>query len=92
LINSSKYYCHEHNSIHLKEYNDHISVKYDKKHYYCEEDEHFKKFKMYCFDHKQNLCEDCLNLHKNCRIKSYESMAPNIENIKKSLEIIIAKQ
>ena len=88
LTNSSKYYCHEHNSIHLKEYNDHISVKYDKKHYYCEEDEHFKIFKMYCFDHKQNLCEDCLNHHKNCRIKSYESMAPNIENLKKSLEIM----
>jgi len=84
ILESSTYYCKEHCEKHKLEYKDHACVNYDKKNYYCVN--HFNKFIKYCFTHKENLCEECEKEHENCNIAKYQSMTPNIDELKKSLD------
>ena len=76
----SIYFCKDHYDQHDKE---HLCVKYDKKNYYCIN--HFRQFIKYCFTHKENLCEECEKGHENCNIAKYQSMTPNIDKLKDSL-------
>jgi len=80
----SEYFC----KVHVKEHKDadHITVKFDKKNYYCVE--HFKPFVKYCFDHKKNLCEECVFSHENDKVKSFKEMTPQIDKIKESISIM----
>ena len=80
IIGSSHYFCKDHDSNH----ENHVKVKFDKKNYYCVN--HFKPFKKYCFTHKKDLCEDCEKEHANHKIRSYETMIPNIDELKESLK------
>ena len=84
ILESSTYYCKEHSDKHKLEYKDHTCVNYDKKNYFCVN--HFNKFIKYCFTHKENLCEECEKEHENCNIAKYQSMTPNIDELKKSLD------
>jgi hypothetical protein len=83
LVSHSTYFCKEHKELHEQ---DHETVKYDKKNYYCEK--HFKPFVKYCFTHKENLCEECSTEHKEHKVMSYESMVPNIDKLKESLKAV----
>lgn len=83
VVGKSQYFCKEHN---LKHDDKHIRVVYDKKNYVCEK--HKKNFIKFCFTDKINLCEECLKEHSNHRIQSYESMTPNIDKLKQSLEVM----
>ena len=76
----------EKNITNLKFVIDHITVKFDKKNYYCVE--HFKPFVKYCFDHKKNLCEECVFSHENDKVKSLKEMTPQIDKIKESISIM----
>ena len=80
VVKRSKYYCKEHIVNHE---NDHKYVKYDKKNYYCEK--HFNKYIKYCFTHHKNLCEQCEKEHEGDNIAKYESMVPDVEKLKESL-------
>ena len=83
----SQYYCKEHIS---KDHENHNHVNYDKKNYHCSK--HMKPYIIYCFNDKIDLCEDCLNEHKECKdkglIKEYNQMDPNIDRLKDSLNIM----
>ena len=83
LVKHSKYFCKDHISSHDKS---HINVKYDKKNYYCEKNKHFKKFIKYCFTHHQNLCEECEKDHQGHNIADYESMTPDVKQLKDSIQ------
>ena len=85
LLNRTKYYCNDCSKTHDQS---HIKITYDEKNYYCEK--HFNKLIKYCFTCKEDLCEECENDHKNQdhRIKAYESIIPNIKEIKESLDKI----
>ena len=81
------YLCNRHISegIHAT----HKKKRYDDKHYYCEE--HFEKFIEYCFKCEKNLCNKCLQHHRETRghiVRSYESLAPNLNEIKGNLKVI----
>ena len=86
LLNNTKSYCHKCISTHDPE---HKRVKFDQKNYYCRK--HFNKFIKYCFQCKNNLCEDCVKGHAEHDIKSYELMSPDekeLEELKASLDTI----
>jgi hypothetical protein len=91
LLHQDLYLCSRHKEEHAKLYETHKQVKYDDKNYYCEE--HFGNFISYCFQCNKNLCNDCLKAHKdkNHIIKSYESLAPNLNDIKNDLNLIKQK-
>ena len=82
LVKRSKYYCKDH----LKDHEKHITVKYDKKNYFCVK--HYKRYIKYCFTHKENLCEDCACEHEGDKVKVYDVMVPNIEKLKQSLSLM----
>ena len=88
-IGNTQYFCSKH--ISKEEHKTHKKVRYDDKNYYCEK--HFSNFIKYCFICKENLCKDCDHQvkNKNHQIISYESLAPNIDDIKKDLELIKEK-
>ena len=90
LMNHTYYLCNKHSSE--KEHDkSHVKVRYDDKNYYCET--HFKKFIEYCFKCKKNLCHDCLSDHKDAGehiVRSYESLAPNLEDVNGKLNQIKA--
>ena len=85
LLHRTKYFCNDCSKAHDQT---HIKIKYDDKNYYCEQ--HFNRLIKYCFTCKQDLCEECENEHKKNehKIKSYESMIPNLKEIKESLDKI----
>ena len=82
LVKRSKYYCRDH----LREHENHNVVKFDKKNYFCVT--HFKPYTKYCFDHKENLCDDCVDEHSEDKVKPLELMTPNLDELKKSLKIM----
>ena len=81
------YYCNQCNSTHK-----HKTIKYDEKHYYCTE--HSAEYVSYCVncvDNKninKNLCEICEKEHKGHKIKKFDTMIPDVKEIKKKLEKI----
>ena len=79
LVKRSNYCCKDH----LEDHSKHITVKYDKKNYYCVK--HSKPYTKYCFTHKIDLCEDCAKDHEADEIKDYDLMIPNLDKINKSL-------
>ena len=81
IVKRSIYFCKD--CIEQNHDKKHIFVNYDKKNYFCVK--HFHKFKKYCFTHKENLCEECEKGHENCKIAKYQSMTPDMDNIKASL-------
>ena len=83
LLGHTKYYCNKCTSLHDKS---HTTIKYDEKNYYCEK--YFHKFVMYCFTCKKNLCQDCVDEHKDHKTKSFDLMSPNIKEIKGTLKKI----
>jgi hypothetical protein len=90
-IGNTLYFCSKH--ISKEEHKTHKKVRYDDKNYYCEK--HFSKFIEYCFSCTENLCQDCSKDHqvknKNHQIISYDSLAPNIDNIRNDLKNIKKK-
>ena len=81
----SRYFCKEH--ISEPEHNGHFTAKYDKKNFYCEK--HYKPFSNYCFDHKADLCNACLNdSHKGDKIQNYDLMLPNLDKLNESLNLM----
>ena len=88
LLKYTYYLCNNHSSE--KEHDKtHVKVRYDDKNYYCET--HFNKYKEYCFKCNKNLCSDCLNGHKGHQINNYESLSPNLDEIKANLNKIKEK-
>ena len=85
LVHRTKYYCNDCSKVHDPT---HKKITYDEKNYYCEQ--HFNKLIKYCLTCKQDLCEECENAHikQNHKIKNYESLTPNIKDLKESLEKI----
>ena len=91
LTDRSKYYCYLCNLEHIKDNNNHITVKYDEKNYYC--GKHFKgksninnnKFTKYCETCNQDLCEECKE-HSNHKYIYYNSEYLKIEETKKTLK------
>ena len=81
----SKYYCNDCRASHDKE---HKLVKYNEKDFYCEQKNHFEKFSYYCLRCSKDLCEKCLNVHNGHNVKKYDSFIPNIDDIKKNLNVI----
>ena len=81
ILSHPTYYCKEHI---IKHGNDHKYVKYDKSNYYCEK--HFSKYIKYCFTDHHNVCEQCEKEHEGHNIERYESMTPDVEKLKESLE------
>ena len=80
----SQYYCKDH--IEDPEHENHFNVKYDKKNYYCTK--HHKTYQNYCFNHKIDLCEECLSNHIDCKVKEYKIMDPHIEKLKENLNLM----
>ena len=85
LVKRSTYYCKQH----IEDHGNHITVKYDKKNYYCIY--HFKPYIKYCFTHKEDLCEVCISEHDKDIVKDYDLMTPNITKINESLNKIEKK-
>ena len=88
LLKHTQYYCNYHSKEHDKN-KKHTQIKYDEKNYFC--DKHIKKYVKYCFKCRKNLCQDCSVDHKNHEIKDFDSMSPNVEDIKIGLEKIKEK-
>ena len=80
ITKRSKYFCKDH----AKHDEKHTCVKYDKKNYYCVK--HFLPFIKFCFTHKENICKECEKGHENCKIENYQSMTPDIDQLKESLD------
>ena len=86
-LSHTQYYCSLHSKEHDKNIKQkHFQIKYGLRNYYC--DKHEKKFIKYCFECRQNLCENCSDDHKNHSIKEYDSISPNINDFKDSLDKI----
>jgi len=85
-LHHTKYYCNKHSLEHDKS---HIKIKYDEKNYYCEK--YFHKFIKYCFTCKRNLCHDCLDEHKEHETIDYNTISPNIKEIKEDISKIKGK-
>ena len=83
------YLCNEHNLI--EDHATHVKKRYDDKHYYCED--HFEKLIEYCFNCNKNLCSKCLKQHEgnDHKLKSYESLIPDLNNVKGKLNEIKEK-
>ena len=47
-----------------------------------------KAYTNYCFTHKKDLCNDCLNLHIDFKIRDYNLMDPNIKQLKENLNLM----
>ena len=79
------YYCSECSSSH---HHAQQLIKYDEKYYYCQD--HFKLFKTFCVSCNQNLCEICEKSHllQACKLKKFEQMIPDVNQIKIKLEEI----
>jgi len=87
LIERSEYFCYKCINRHTKMHEDHKTIKYDEKNYYCEE--HCKKLIEYCENCNKDLCQDCEGNHKdNHNIITYESMEEKTKNIRNSLKNI----
>jgi hypothetical protein len=80
ITKRSKYFCKDH----AKHDEKHTCIKYDKKNYYCVK--HFLPFIKFCFTHKENICKECEKGHENCKIENYQSMTPDIDQLKESLD------
>ena len=90
IMKHTYYLCNKHSS--KKEHDEaHVTVRYDDKNYYCEN--HYQKFIEYCFKCKTDLCRNCLDDHNKTGhlVKSYESLAPNLEDIRENLNSINEK-
>ena len=84
ILHHTQYYCSVHSKEHDKNNESkHIQVKYDHRNYYCTN--HYKNFIKYCFKCGKNLCENCLEEHKDHQIKDYNTMTPNIKEFEDSL-------
>ena len=83
LVKRTRYYC---DNCNKRDEGKHKRIKYDVKNYYCEKD--FEQLKYYCSDCNKDLCDICQKGHIFHKLKSYESMKPNIYNIKKYLKKI----
>ena len=86
LAGYAQYICNECNKIHK-----HKTIKYDEKYYYCPY--HYSEYISYCENCNCNLCEGCEKKHKaqNHEIKTFDSMSPDIKDIKKKLDKIDEK-
>ena len=87
MFGHPRYFCHKCIS---KDAKGHIKVKYDEQNYYCKEHatNQANKLIKYCFTCKQNLCEECMNDHTQHTTKNFQSMSPELEELKKSLKEI----
>ena len=47
-----------------------------------------KAYVNYCFTHKKDLCDDCLNLHIDFKVRDYNLMDPNIKQLKENLNLM----
>ena len=85
LTDRSKYYCYLCNNQHIKDNENHITVKYDEKNYYCEKhcNEGKNKFVKYCKTCNQDLCNKCEE-HANHEYSCYENL--KIEETKNYLK------
>ena len=84
LVGYAIYYCNECNNSHKKI---HKTIKYSDKYYYCSK--HYGEFISYCSEHNENLCQKCEEIHeKNHPIIKFDSINPNLDEIKNNLEII----
>ena len=93
INNRTKYFCHECDEQHKKEYK-HKTVKYDEKNYYCEKHFEGNKFIKYCKDCKKDLCEKCDIDHRDHKIIFYSTIDKDdndIEKFKKNLQIMKEK-
>ena len=81
----SKYYCLQCKLKHNKNKN-HIFIKYDEKHYYC--DTHLEPFEKSCLKCKKDLCKSCEVEHSGHEIASYAEMETNVDNLLASLNKI----
>ena len=79
----SKYYCTQ---CILKHKKNHTLIKYDEKHYYC--DNHFEQFEKSCLTCKKDLCKLCEEEHSGHEIANYTEMTTDIEGLKDSLDKI----
>ncbi len=69
--------CQDCADKHKKEYqNKHTIINYEDKNYFCKD--HIKKMEKYCFQCKQNMCDDCAKEHLNDKEKFN---GHNIKNI-----------
>ena len=57
----------------------HFIIKFIDKSYYCIN--HFNRVDEYCFKCKENICKECKTKHLNHKVKSYELMTPNDQEI-----------
>ena len=76
----SKYYCLQCKSKHKK---NHIFIKYDEKHYYC--DAHLEPFEKSCLTCEKDLCKICEEEHLDHKIANHTEMETDIESLKASL-------
>jgi len=90
-LKKTHYFCSKHKIEHDETHKKHIKVRYDDKNYYCEE--HFDKFIEYCFLCNKNLCQECSKIHAGEKhiVQSYESLTPNLAEIKRDLNTIKQK-
>ena len=47
-----------------------------------------KAYANYCFTHKKDLCDDCLNHHIDFKIRENNLMDPNIKQLKENLNLM----
>ena len=90
MFGQPRYFCNKCKSKHNKK---HIKVKYDEQNYYCNEHiiNQANKLIKYCFTCKKNLCEECkcsYSTNQKHIIKDFQSISPNLEELKYSLNKI----
>ena len=88
-FNCKKYYCEECKNI---KHSGHECIKADKKKSFCLK--HNKEFKYFCFDDRENLCDEDKTFHENHKIKEISEfnkylIDSNIEEINRQLQNII---
>ena len=79
----SKYYCFKCKKKHK---NSHTFIKYDEKHYYC--DNHLQPYEKSCLTCEKDLCKICEMEHLDHKIVTHSEMTTDIESLKASLNKI----